>query len=96
MLASVSSLVNTNWYLSASRSHIHPSPFIYLIDILCLAIPFNQTIQPRLGIAKYAPSILGDRLIGLQVGAEPDMYASEGLRPYVSHYLIDTAVDSRF
>jgi hypothetical protein len=93
MLASVSSLVNTNWYLSTPRSH--PLQFC-LTTFVCSAIPFNQTIQPRLGIAKYAPSILGDRLLGLQVGAEPDMYASEGLRPYVSHYLIDTAVDFRF
>lgn len=64
--------------------------------MLFSAIPFNQTVVPRLGIAKYAPSVLGDRLLGFQVGAEPDLYATEGLRPYVSRHVTNTALVSRF
>lgn len=37
-------------------------------------IPFNQTDIWRLQIAELGQQILGDRLIGLQAGNEPDLY----------------------
>jgi hypothetical protein len=40
-----------------------------------LGIPFNQTDPFRLHIAELGQSILGDNLIGLQAGNEPDFYA---------------------
>jgi len=43
-------------------------------------IPFNDT-NWRLQIAEQAQSILGDKLIGMQVGNEPDLYARHGHRP---------------
>ncbi|KAJ6627347.1 glycoside hydrolase family 79 protein [Mycena sp. CBHHK59/15] len=46
-----------------------------------LGIPLNDTSHLRLGIAEAAESILGDKLIGFQVGNEPDQYASHGHRP---------------
>ncbi|KAF8816878.1 hypothetical protein BYT27DRAFT_7127069 [Phlegmacium glaucopus] len=46
-----------------------------------LGIPFNDTSNFRLGIAEQGQQILGDRLIGLQVGNEPDLYAAHGHRP---------------
>ncbi|KIM41887.1 glycoside hydrolase family 79 protein [Hebeloma cylindrosporum] len=46
-----------------------------------LGIPFNDTSNFRLGIAEQGQQILGDYLIGLQVGNEPDLYAAHGHRP---------------
>lgn len=40
-----------------------------------LGIPFNQTDPFRLEIAELSYSILGDKLLGLQAGNEPDFYA---------------------
>jgi hypothetical protein len=45
-----------------------------------LGIPFNDT-NWRLQIAEYGQNILGDHLIGLQGGNEPDYYG-----PYVPLY----------
>ena len=36
----------------------------------------NDTTNPRLQIAETSEAILGDNLIGLQLGNEPDLYAS--------------------
>ncbi|KAF8064386.1 glycoside hydrolase family 79 protein [Lyophyllum atratum] len=46
-----------------------------------LGIPFNDTSNFRLDIAEQGQAILGDYLIGLQVGNEPDLYARHGHRP---------------
>jgi hypothetical protein len=46
-----------------------------------LGIPFNDTSNLRLAIAEQGEQILGDNLIGLQVGNEPDLYATHGHRP---------------
>lgn len=36
----------------------------------------NDTSNLRLQIAEVAESVLGDNLLGLQLGNEPDLYAS--------------------
>ncbi|KAL0954363.1 hypothetical protein HGRIS_003354 [Hohenbuehelia grisea] len=46
-----------------------------------LGIPFNDTQNWRLQIAEYGQRILGDNLLGLQAGNEPDLYASHNHRP---------------
>ncbi|KAG5640479.1 hypothetical protein DXG03_008374 [Asterophora parasitica] len=46
-----------------------------------LGIPFNDTSNFRLQIAEQGQAILGDYLIGLQAGNEPDLYARHGHRP---------------
>ncbi|KAF9484215.1 glycoside hydrolase family 79 protein [Pholiota conissans] len=46
-----------------------------------LGIPFNDTQNFRLAIAERGQQILGDHLMGLQVGNEPDLYADHGHRP---------------
>ncbi|KAI0073210.1 hypothetical protein K474DRAFT_1666888 [Panus rudis PR-1116 ss-1] len=46
-----------------------------------LGIPMNDTTNLRLQIAEAAESILGDNLLGLQLGNEPDLYASHNHRP---------------
>ena len=48
-----------------------------------LGVPFNDTSHFRLAIAEQGQQILGDYLIGLQVGNEPDLYAAHGHRPSV-------------
>ncbi|KAH9929433.1 glycoside hydrolase family 79 protein [Fomitopsis serialis] len=45
-----------------------------------LGIPFNDTSNWRLDIAETGEAILGDRLLGFQVGNEPDLYALHGHR----------------
>lgn len=46
-----------------------------------LGIPFNDTSNLRLGIAEAGEAILGEHLLGFQVGNEPDLYATHGSRP---------------
>lgn len=46
-----------------------------LIMILFVGIPFNDT-NWRLEIAEYGQQILGNNLLGLQAGNEPDFYAT--------------------
>ena len=52
-----------------------------------LGIPFNDTSNFRLGIAEQGQTILGDYLIGLQAGNEPDLYGRHGHRPAVCYPL---------
>ena len=47
-----------------------------LMDGCCVGIPFNDTTHLRLEIAEAADAILGDNVLGYQVGNEPDLYAS--------------------
>lgn len=51
-----------------------------------LGIPFNDTNNFRLGIAETGTAILGDYLIGLQAGNEPDLYLRHQHRQDVSIY----------
>ena len=41
-----------------------------------LGIPFNDTVNWRLEIAEKGQQILGENLLGLQAGNEPDFYAT--------------------
>jgi hypothetical protein len=52
-------------------------------------IPFNDTSNFRLAIAEQGQAILGDYLVGLQVGNEPDLYARHGHRPSVRLILFE-------
>lgn len=49
-------------------------------------IPLNDS-NIRLGIAELSQQILGDKLIGIQIGNEPDLYARHGARPEVRIWL---------
>ena len=59
-----------------------------------LGVPLNDTTNLRLQIAEYGERILGDNLLGLQVGNEPDLYKNNGLRPsnYNDQNLVDELV----
>ncbi|PIL25780.1 hypothetical protein GSI_11530 [Ganoderma sinense ZZ0214-1] len=46
-----------------------------------LGIPMNDTTHLRLQIAELGDAILGDNVLGYQVGNEPDLYASHQRRP---------------
>lgn len=56
------------------------------IDHYFEGIPFNETANFRLEIAEVGQSILGNKLIGLQVGNEPDLYSRHGHRDAVRHH----------
>ena len=45
-----------------------------------LGVPFNDTQNPRTEIAELAQQMLGDKLVGLQLGNEPDLYHQNLLR----------------
>lgn len=71
LLANVSTLLNhkVKWYLGKFKSSPYPST-----SNILQGIPFNDTNNLRLGIAELGQRILGDDLIGLQAGNEPDLY----------------------
>ena len=72
MLANVSSLVPVKWYLGNSP---RSSTLVYDLRIYPSGIPFNDTTHLRLGIAEAGEAILGEHLLGFQVGNEPDLYS---------------------
>ena len=76
MLNNISSLVNVQWYLGMYKMYTLRIPSADFLP----GIPLNDTTNLRLEIAEVAEAILGDNLLGLQVGNEPDLYAS-----YVSY-----------
>jgi len=43
-------------------------------------VPFNDTSDPRSLVGELTQQVLGDRLIGLQMGNEPDLYWRNGIR----------------
>ena len=45
-------------------------------NCLQTGIPLNDTAHLRMGIAEVGESVLGPKLIGFQVGNEPDLYAA--------------------
>ena len=58
--------------------YLAPSRNAYLSDVFLstLGIPFNDSVDWRLTIAEKGQQILGDNLLGLQAGNEPDFYAA--------------------
>ncbi|KAJ6514297.1 glycoside hydrolase family 79 protein [Mycena vitilis] len=50
-------------------------------EIVIKGVPFNDTSNFRLEIVEYSEAILGDNLLGVQVGNEPDLYPAHGHRP---------------
>ena len=60
----------------ANVSHFLPSVEWFL------GVPFNDPNDPRPELAQFAQNVLGDSLIGLQLGNEPDIYgSSDRMRP---------------
>ncbi|EIN05136.1 hypothetical protein PUNSTDRAFT_107422 [Punctularia strigosozonata HHB-11173 SS5] len=45
-----------------------------------LGVPFNDTTNLRLSIVQVGEAVLGDNLLGLQVGNEPDLYVKHNHR----------------
>ena len=75
MLGNVSALVNVHWYLGKSCRVC--SVIVIRTGIrLRIGIPLNDSANLRMGIAEVGEAVLGDKLIGFQVGNEPDLYAA--------------------
>lgn len=65
------SLVRNVLYLPLSKTEWDPAQ----------GIPFFDLTNPNLDLALAGQQILGESLIGIQVGNEPDLYVSHGHRP---------------
>ena len=57
-----------------------------LVTFSTLGIPFNDSVNWRLEIAEYGQQILGDNLLGLQAGNEPDFYQT-----FVQSFFLSTS-----
>lgn len=53
---------------------------------MCLieGVTFNDTSNFRLQIVEHSEAILGDNLLGIQVGNEPDLYVAYA-PPFIHH-----------
>lgn len=76
MMSNVSQLVNAWWYLGKKT---YRGRCLFFSLLLRLGIPFYQN-PFNLDIAKHGQAILGDRLLALQAGNEPDLYGKHGHR----------------
>ena len=82
MTANISSMLNVKWFLG--MFFISPptrfSPLLATIFLFFICkkkgIPFNDSVDWRLAIAEKGQLILGDNLLGLQAGNEPDFYGT--------------------
>ena len=86
MMNNISNFVPVKWYLGqylfTDFRRFKPGycPITSLM-LFHTGIPINDTSNLRLGIVTAGEQILGDNLIGFQVGNEPDLYAAHGHRP---------------
>jgi hypothetical protein len=83
LMANISKLTNTHWYLGSFVSLLRLSPHTKLFHV---GIPFISTTPFALEIVESGQQILGDNLLGFQAGNEPDLYVSHGYRPSVAHF----------
>ena len=67
-------MLNGFWVCSLHISK-HPKKVLTFFSKQPLGIPFNDSVNWRLTIAEKSQQILGDNLLGLQAGNEPDFYA---------------------
>jgi hypothetical protein len=84
LMRGISSLVNVRWYMGK----FHPTDLLFYPLMNLAGIPFNDTTNFRLGIAEQGQAILGEYLIGLQAGNEPDLYARHQRRPPVREFYL--------
>lgn len=85
LMANISVLTNTHWYLGLS---LYPSSLPPSLKLINTGIPFLNTTPFSLGIVQQGQQILGNYLIAMQAGNEPDLYAPHGHRPAVSSLYI--------
>jgi hypothetical protein len=76
MLANVSTMVPIDWYLGTFSFSFCSLAIMITSIILQTGIPFYDPGHLQLQIADLGAQILGDHLIGLQVGNEPDLYSA--------------------
>lgn len=74
MLANISSLVGVKWYLGWYNNRLSSIVSTDIFKFHTPGVPMNDTKVLRLGMAEVGEAILGDNLLGLQVGNEPDLY----------------------
>lgn len=84
--SNISSLLNVKWFLGESSGE---PVFPYNYNKQHLGIPFNDTQEWRLAIAEHGQAILGDNLLGLQAGNEPDLYERSVGKGFTSSTLLN-------
>jgi hypothetical protein len=73
MCANISALAGVKWYLGMLPMFVIRRT---VLNVPVVGIPFNDTSNLRLEIAEQGQRILGDNLLALQAGNEPDLYAA--------------------
>lgn len=69
LLANISSLANVKWYLG-----MYVSLRLWQKSYVSIGVPMKDIDDLRLEIVQYGQQFLGDNLLGIQVGNEPDLY----------------------
>ena len=64
-------------------------PYPLSSKLIRLGVPFADAQNVSLAIVENGQSILGDHLLGLQAGNEPDLYAAHDRRPSVRPSVLD-------
>jgi len=82
MMRNISTFVNVRWFLGI-LSFTPRSPPNHSYHLVHAGIPFFNITPPQLAIAEAGQAILGDFLLGLQAGNEPDLYVAHSHRPAV-------------
>ena len=80
MAANISRLVDVNWFVGAYPT-LRGTPVVRLLSDVLLGLPFNDTTVFHLEMAQHGQHILGDKLLGIQAGNEPDLYQRHEKRP---------------
>lgn len=65
-------------------------------DAYSQGVPFDDATNWHLDIVQRGQQILGNRVLGFQVGNEPDLYISHGRRKEVSQVVKVPPVGARF
>jgi hypothetical protein len=79
LLSNISSLVNVKWYIGKDLRPLSHKSLTRVTE----GVPFNDTSDFRLQIVEYGEAILGDNLLGVQVGNEPDLYSAYAFYPTI-------------
>jgi hypothetical protein len=89
MMRNISQFENVRWFIGELlQSVCRAWPMFLTRFSLFLGAPFIENNPFNMDILDVAEAILGEYLIGIQAGNEPDLYQNHGHRPEVSRSMI--------
>jgi hypothetical protein len=65
--------VNVEWYLGGLGLFVVETGVLSISWLHQIGVPFKNLTEWHLDLAVIAPIILGDKLVGIQAGNEPDL-----------------------